>query len=222
MLDVELMPNKQLIGLLGGTSWPSTISYYEELNRKINYPRILLYSIDYGTIKPLYGKPNNWNKIAEMLKAEIEIIVSKGVDSLIICNNTLHKAFDIIENELNLKIPVHHAGKLSAKKAREIGAKKVLLLATKFTMQDGFFAKYFNDLGIEVILPSLSEMDEIQKMQTQIANGKILPEFSEKFEEIIKNNKSDAVCLACAELPLAVKNSPVPIINPMVEQIGSL
>ena len=154
------MQNKPLIGLLGGTSWPSTISYYEELNRQINYPRILLYSIDYGRIKPLYGNSENWQKIAELLKAEIEIITSKGIDSLIICNNTLHKAFDMIEPSLNLQIPVHHAGKLSAKKAQKLGAKKVLLMATKFTMQDGFFAKYFIDLGIEVVLPNLQEMDE--------------------------------------------------------------
>lgn len=182
----------------------------------------MLYSINYGRIKPLYGDAKNWQKIAELLKEEIEVIVSKGIDNLIICNNTLHKAFDMISSDLNLQIPIHHAGKLSAKKAQKIGAKKVLLMATKFTMQAGFFAKYFNDLGIEVVLPNLDEMEEIQAIQTQIANGKILPEFAGNFDRIIQNNPSDASCLACTELPLAVKNASVPIINPMVEQIDSV
>lgn len=213
------MQNKPLIGLLGGTSWPSTVFYYEELNKKIPFPRILLYSLDYSRIKPLYGDSENWGKIAELLKEEINVIISKGIDSLIICNNTLHKAFDLIEQDLNLQIQVHHAGKLSAKRAKDMSAKKVLLMATKFTIQDGFFAKYFTDLQIEVILPSIDEIEEIQSMQTQIANGKLLSEFSEKFNRIIKNNKADVVCLACTELPLAVKNSPIPIINPMLEQI---
>ena len=49
----------KLIGLLGGTSWPSTMLYYEKLNSLVNKQlggfnsaRILLYSIAFDVIKP--------------------------------------------------------------------------------------------------------------------------------------------------------------------------
>ena len=45
------------IGLIGGTGWVSTQAYYKIINEtvnrklgKLNFPRIILYSVNYGDI----------------------------------------------------------------------------------------------------------------------------------------------------------------------------
>ncbi len=216
------MQTKPLIGLLGGTSWPSTIPYYEAINRQLHYPRILLYSIDYGRIKPFYGQADRWNDIIRALQEDIELICSMGIEHLIICNNSLHRAFDAIKDQLNLSVSVYHAGLLSAQYAQQQGYQRVLLLATKLTMLDGFFARYFQAIGIEVVIPEATDIETIQTIQTQVAQGAIKPEFFEQMNHIIERYPADAVCLACTELPMVVKGSRIPVINPSDIQVKAL
>jgi aspartate racemase len=131
------------IGLLGGTSWPSTIEYYRILNELaqsrlggFHSANILLRSIDYHEIKSRYHE--GWNEIPSLLRKEIEALARLGPDCLVICNNTLHKAFDVIEADLRLTAPVFHIVAVTGKFARSRHFKRLLLLGTKFTMEDGF------------------------------------------------------------------------------------
>lgn len=213
--------SRNLIGLLGGTSWPSTILYYEKLNQivhkelgKFHSARIFLYSINYNDIKSSY--PDNWSNVESYLKEEIQFLLTKQPSCLIICNNTLHKAFDSLN--LNISIPVFHAGLLSAKEAVQKKYRKVLLLGTKFTMEDGFFTKYFEDYGIEIVIPNHEHRIFIQEIQTQISAGVKNDSFFRTFQQIISVYKNlDAICLACTELPLYINsdNCKLPIINPI-------
>lgn len=213
----------KIIGLLGGTSWPSTISYYENLNRLaqqrlggVHSARLLLYSIDYHAIKSQYQ--GGWHNIPALLAAEILSFLERRPDCLIICNNTLHKAYDLIEAELGINIPVFHAGRLAATDAKQRGMKIILLLGTAFTMEDGFFARYFEEQGITVIVPSPEDRKQIQAMQTELAAGKMHPSYESAFQEIIKRYpQAEAAVLACTELPLVIneQNSPLPLINPV-------
>ena len=211
----------KLIGLLGGTSFPSTMLYYEKLNQLVNQKlasfnssRILLYSINYNEIKSSYA--TNWKNVEKLLQSEIEFLLEKKPDCLIICNNTLHKAFDSMN--LDIQIPVFHAGKLSAKFAKMHGYESVLLLGTKFTMEDGFFAKYFENLGINAIIPNENDRIQIQSLQTRISSGVKSDNFYDDFAKILsKYTNADAICLACTELPLYInpQNCTLPIINPI-------
>lgn len=144
----------KLIGLLGGTSWPSTIEYYRLLNQLAasrlggyHSAKILLKSLDYHTIKSSYN--DGWDRIPELLKQEIEDFLLCKPDCLILCNNTLHKAYDLIAGELNLPIPFFHAVDLAADCANSRGYARVLLLATKFTMEDNFYRSKIEAKGIK-------------------------------------------------------------------------
>ena len=211
----------KLIGLLGGTSWPSTMLYYENLNKLVNKKlasfnssRILLYSINYNEIKSSYA--TNWKNVEKLLQSEIEFLLEKKPDCLIICNNTLHKVFDNLN--VDIKIQVFHAGNLAANFAKMHGYKSVLLLGTKFTMEDGFFAKYFENLGIRVVIPNESDRIDIQNLQTRISSGVKSDDFYNEFSKILsKYTNADAICLACTELPLYInsQNCKLPIINPI-------
>jgi aspartate racemase len=210
------------IGLLGGTSWPSTIEYYRILNELaqsrlggFHSANILLRSVDYHEIKSRYH--DGWDEIPSLLKNEIEALVRFSPDCLVICNNTLHKAFDMIEADLALAIPVFHAVKATGRFAQSKHFERLLLLGTKFTMEDGFYHRGLEQFGLQVSTPALEERIEIQRIQSQLAQGRMKPEFRKYFLELIGRHADvDAVVLACTELPLVIdrKDVAIEIINP--------
>lgn len=210
------------IGLLGGMSWPSTIEYYRFLNQLTqeklggyHSANVLLYSIDYHEIKTRYA--NGWDEIPDLLKRELEKLIKLGPDCIIICNNTLHKAFDLIEPDMALSIPIFHIVDVTGKHAKKKKLHNLLLLGTQFTMEDGFFQRKLERCGLTVRIPESQDRIEIQKVQTKLAKGLMENNFHDRFHKIIsKHSEVDAVVLACTEIPLVVKQKDydIPILNP--------
>ena len=214
------------IALLGGTSWPSTIEYYTKLNQLISQKLgghhscpMILYNIDYHEIKSRYA--DGWAEIPGLLKTEIDNILKLNPDGVIICNNTLHKAFDMIKNEMQIPVPVFHVIDLTKTYILENNWKRVLLLGTKFTMEDDFFKQPLIDAGIQIEIPDLQERIEIQAIQSELAKGIITKEYEEYFQKLTdKYADFDAFILACTELPLAFEkvNSQPVLINTITLQ----
>ena len=113
---------------------------------------LLLRSIDYHAIKSRYH--DGWDEIPELLATELEEFGRRGPDCLLICNNTLHKAYDLVRGDLELDVPVIHMVDSVAKGAVSRNFKSLLLLGTKFTMEDGFYARRLGEFGLIVTTPS--------------------------------------------------------------------
>lgn len=213
----------KMIGLLGGTSWPSTIEYYRILNELaqeklggFHSANLLLRSIDYQDIKSRYNQ--RWDEIPPLLEHQIKELANLGPDCLIICNNTLHKAFDVVENNLELSIPIFHIVRATGREAQANNLNRLLLLGTQFTMEDGFYHQGLEDYGLTIVTPDESERINIQRIQSQLAKGIMKDEFRDFFIELVEQYSAevDAVVLACTELPLAFgqQDSDLPILNP--------
>lgn len=211
------------IGLLGGTGWFSTISYYTLLNQLVNQrlggyhsAEIILKSIDYHEIASNYGKDHQL--VANLLKIKLSELIQLAPDCILICCNTLHKYYDIIKSELNSNIPVLHAVELTSQTLVQKQYKSALLLATKFTMQDGFFAKILENAGLQVTLPLPEEQTKMQEIHREIMKNQITDSAKKYFLDLIlKNNHVDAVVLGCTEYPLIVdpQQTPIPVIDPV-------
>lgn len=211
------------IGLLGGTGWSSTIGYYKLLNQLVaarlggfHSAKILLKSIDYHDINSTYGKDHH--ATAQTLKKELEHLISIKPDCIIICCNSLHKYYDLIKSSLITDIPVMHALELVARHLQHTNKKNVLLLATKFTMEDGFFAKKLQDSGINVAIPSEEERVGMAAIHSELMHNQITQVSRDYFARIIGKHKDfDAVVLGCTEYPLVVdaSNSVLPIVDPV-------
>lgn len=211
------------IGLLGGTGWSSTITYYTLLNELVNQrlggyhsAKIILKSVDYHDIMSTYGKDHE--KTARILRQELSGLVALKPDCAIICCNTLHKYYDMIKADAHYNIPVFHAVELTAKYITDLNYKKVLLLATKFTLEDGFFAKILEHHGINAIIPDEAERNEMRAIHTDLMLNKVTDQAKEYFSALIHRHKDcDAVVLGCTEYPLVVNQntSPLPIIDPV-------
>jgi aspartate racemase len=217
------------IGLLGGTGWSSTIGYYKLLNEMVNQrlggqhsAKILLKSIDYHDIKSNYGKDHE--KVSQLLQQELSELITLNPDCIMICCNTLHKYYDIIKDQLNSRIPVMHAVDLVTQHIKKQGYKRILLLATKFTMEDDFFAKKLEHAGAEVTVPNPDERKEMAMIHDQLMQDVVTTEAKNYFQTLIhKHNNLDAVVLGCTEYPLLVDQaiSPLPLINPVYLQAES-
>ncbi|MCA0253860.1 MAG: amino acid racemase [Proteobacteria bacterium] len=143
---------------------------------------------------------------------------------LIICCNTLHKYYDIIKLELNLKIPVFHSVELVRRRIRNVGFSKVFFIATKFTMEDGFFARELEQEGISVIVPDKIEREEMQQIYSQLMRD-VISEYAKKyFKSLVEKYKNlDAVILGCSEFALILNsnNSSMSIIDPIYLQCSA-
>jgi aspartate racemase len=216
------------IGLLGGTSWPSTIEYYRLLNEMAqerlgghHSARLLLKSIDYHEIKSRYHA--GWDEIPALLRGELESFARLGAGGaggpqcLVICNNTLHKAYDSFAQEIDLGMPLFHVVSETGVHARAQGWRRLLLLGTQFTMEDGFYHRGLEAYGMDVSTPVQADRIGIQEIQSQLARGVMRPDFRDYFKSLVGRYPDvDAVILGCTELPLAMAQPDyaLPLINP--------
>ena len=215
------------IGMLGGTGWTSTITYYRLLNQGVreklggsHSARLILQSIDYHDLKTNYGVDDP--KVCDVLTTELKSLIALKPDCIMICNNTLHKYFDLIKDRLTLDVPVFHVVDLIAQSLKAQNLKKVLLLATKFTLEDGYFTQSLSQQGIEVTIPEAEDRGRISAINLELGQNKVTQESRDYFKDLIQEyNDLDAVVVACTELPIVINetNSCLPIIDPVPLQV---
>ena len=209
------------IGLLGGTGWASTILYYKQLNELVgehlggyHSAKILLKSIDYHDIMGFY----NTDKVASILQNELSDLLACKPDCLIICCNSLHKYYDMIKDKLNISIPVFHAVELVRDAIIQKKFHTVLLLATTFTLNDGFFAKTLERRGIKVLTPNAQEREHMKKIHDELMQNHVT-EISKKYvgDLIASYENAQVVVLGCTEYSMIVDatNSVLPMIDPV-------
>lgn len=215
----------RLIGVLGGTSWPSTILPYRMLNREVerrlgghHSARIVLYSIDYHAIRSAYT--SGWDAVPGLLKAEIGTLLGFGPACWMIANNTLHKAYDRIEADLPADPPMFHAIRLVREHLLANGIRRVLLLGTQFTMEDGYYARPLEQAGLVVDVPVLADRERVQAIQTRLATGETDPAFAACLADLCARHAAagcEAVIAGCTELPLALTQEmvSVPLVDPL-------
>jgi aspartate racemase len=212
------------IGLLGGTSWPSTVEYYRILNRLVqerlggyHSAELILLSIDFHALKSLFH--DGWDEIPRLLRRELDRLARLGPDCILICNNTMHKALDLLQDLP--PIPIFHIVDLTAAHAAERGLRRLLLLGTKFTMEDGYFHRYLEKYGLEVVVPTPSDRDAVQAAQSELVRGTVRDSHRDYLRGLIRSFPDvDGVILGCTELPLAVDPAEhtIAVLDPMTIQ----
>ncbi|MCC0628555.1 MULTISPECIES: aspartate/glutamate racemase family protein [unclassified Clostridioides] len=167
------------IGLIGGMSWESTITYYQVINTVIkerlgglHSSKCILYSVDFQEIEECQSS-GNWEKSAKILSDAAIKLQGAGADFIVICTNTMHKVADKIQE--NIHIPLLNIANVTAEVLKEKGVKKVALLSTKYTMEQDFYKKIIINNGIEVLIPN--EEDRIIVNNTIFQNDTSIPLF---------------------------------------------
>ncbi|MDN9158103.1 aspartate/glutamate racemase family protein [Clostridioides difficile] len=203
------------IGLIGGMSWESTITYYQVINTVIkerlgglHSSKCILYSVDFQEIEECQSS-GNWEKSAKILADAAIKLQEAGADFIVICTNTMHKVSDKIQESIH--IPLLHIADVTATVLREKEIKKVALLGTKYTMEQDFYKNVIINNGIEVLIPN--EEDRIIVNDTifnELCLGIVSESSKKAFLSIIDNlgkQGAEAVILGCTEIGLLIKQN---------------
>jgi len=200
------------IGLIGGLSWESTAIYYQLLNKEVSKrlggkhsAKIRMYSFDFDEIDN-YLQENNFEAIENRLIEEARKLEQSGADMLMLCANTAHKWAGQVQSSVS--IPILHIATATGKNIQSLGLKHVLLLGTKYTMEEDFIKGKLNtDFNIQVTVPG---KEDIQKIHNIIFEELIVGKFKESSKMTLLNiihsfDDIEGVILGCTELPLIIK-----------------
>lgn len=216
--------NMKVLGLIGGTSWHSTIEYYKFINESVNEhfgnntnPPLAVFTIDQAQVHK-YQIENNWSGIADMLIEAGKRLEAAGAEKLMFCANTPHKVFNDVEKQLN--VPIIHIADATTTSIKKQGIKKLCFLGTKYSMTEDFITKRIANNGIEVLAPSQPEViDELHRIIIEeLTYGKIIPESKEYVLDVIHSfgeQGARGVILGCTEFPLMINQEDleIPIFN---------
>lgn len=205
------------IGLLGGMSWESTLTYYKLLNEGVknalggfHSAKIVLYSVDFDEIEILQ-RNGKWEEAGQALAKCAKSLELAGADFILICTNTMHKVIEYLQKEV--KIPILHIANATAKSLHVEKCKKSILLGTRFSMQEDFLKKVLIQEGIKVVTPTKEQIQIIDAIIfEELVLGIINPESRKKYQEIIESlskedKEIDSVILGCTEIGLLIKQS---------------
>ncbi|RJP69020.1 MAG: aspartate/glutamate racemase family protein [Candidatus Abyssobacteria bacterium SURF_17] len=207
------------IGILGGLSPESTVTYYEYITRKYterfgdySYPEVIIYSVTFQNYVN-WGDSGEWNKITEDMVKVARALERAGADFGIIATNTMHLVFD--EVQASVRIPFLHIADATAEAIKARGSSKVGLLGTKFTMTKPFYRERLAAKGISVVVPDAPDMDEVNRViYEELVRGRLLDSSRKKFVEVISRlgeMGADGVILGCTEIPLLVSQTDSPL-----------
>ncbi|WP_299789420.1 aspartate/glutamate racemase family protein [uncultured Shewanella sp.] len=201
------------IGMIGGMSWESTLSYYKAVNEGVkcrlgglHSAKVVLNSVDFAEIERLQHL-GEWGKTADILSDAAVSVEAAGADFFMICTNTMHKVAD--EITARVSIPLLHIADATAEQLVSDGVKKVGLLGTQFTMEQEFYRGRLTDkFGIEVVIPDSEQRACVhQIIYEELCQGQVNTTSREAYLAIIHDLQAqgaEAVILGCTEIALLV------------------
>ena len=202
------------IGLIGGMSWESTVTYYKIINETVkeklgglHSAKCILYSVDFQEIEECQAN-GNWEKSGEILGEAAYNLEKAGADFIVICTNTMHKVINQIKEKIS--VPILHIAEMTAEKILEKGLKNIALLGTKYTMEQDFYKSKLIEKGINVIIPDKNDIETINEViYDELCLGTINFNSKKKFLEIVDKLRSkgaEGIILGCTEIGLLIKN----------------
>lgn len=198
------------IGLIGGLSWQSTLTYYRLLNEEVgarlgghHSADLRIWSVDFDPIHQAQLRDDHeW--IGAELAAAGRGVVGAGAELLVIASNTCHRYAERIEETAGK--PVVHIIEATADRIGSAGMKTVLLLGTDYTMSGSFYSSHMARFGIECIVPEPEERTEVHRIIfDELVHGDIRAPSKGQLLQIIDDaaeQGAEGVIFGCTELGL--------------------
>lgn len=198
------------LGLIGGTSYHSTIDYYRMINEKVGdvigadqNPELLLYSLNIALMRS-----GDEEKIKNEYLRITKELISIGAEGILICANTPHMVYDFVQPQID--VPILHIGKAIGDYATKNNFKNLALLGTKPTVKKKFLEDYLKDnYPLDITLPDEENIDKVhQYISKELTQGIFSDEAKSYFldqMEVLKAKGADAMIMGCTELPMLIK-----------------
>lgn len=203
------------IGLIGGMSWESTVTYYQLINETVKQQlgglhsaKILMYSVDFAEIEE-YQAQGKWAESADVLAQAAVNLETAGADFLLICTNTMHKVAPQVQSRVS--IPLIHIAEATADALKAEDITTVGLLGTKYTMTQDFYKQKLIDAGISVVIPDEAGVELVNHViYDELCLGIVKEESRQRYTAIIEQLRSrgaQGVILGCTEIGLLISQA---------------
>lgn len=211
------------LGLLGGMSWESTVSYYRIINQTVSRElggfhsaMILLFSVDFHEIEVLQ-REGDWERSGEVLADAARKLETAGADLLVLCTNTMHLVAPAIERAV--RIPLLHIADATADAIQPAGLRTVGLLGTRFTMEEPFYRERLEARGLKVVVPEAEDRETVHRViYDELCGGEINAASRSAYEDVMRRlveKGAEGIILGCTEIGLLVgpANASVPLFD---------
>jgi len=200
------------LGILGGMTPESTVTYYQHIVRRYQqrygdhgFPEIVIYSVSFQDFEN-WMEAGEWDRIGERLGQALRSMHAAGVEVAVIASNTMHLLFDRLQRESGMPLISIVETTAAAIERAHLGT--VGLLGTRFTMEKPFYAEGLARHGIRTIVPDAEERGGIHRViMDELSLGRLEPASRRRYVEIIERlaaRGAEGVVLGCTEIPLLV------------------
>lgn len=198
------------IGLLGGMSWQSTISYYRYINEEANVrlggqhsADLLVWSGDFAPVARC-TEARDWGELSRILVPAAKSLAAQGAEVLVIAANAAHAVADAVEAYGG--VPVVNIVDVTAHRLKDAGVETAALLGTAAVMEEPFYRERLEADGVECIIPSGEARKEIDRIVfEELVNG-IVDDGSHRSLvdaiDVLADEGAEGAILGCTELSL--------------------
>ena len=202
------------IGLIGGTSYHSTLVYYRLINELVqekigagSNPTMLIYSQNIDLMRS-----QDFKKIRETYLETSLMLQNEGMEAIVICANTPHLVYDYVQPKID--IPILHIANAIGEEAERLGLKKLGLLGNKPTMTKGFIPKILKEkYHIETIIPEEHCISTAHNYVSKELTQGIFSEESKSFflnqMRLLRDRGAEGIILGCTELPILINKEDI-------------
>lgn len=206
----------RLLGLTGGTSWESTVLYYQLLNRMTrerlgghHSAPLVLRSLDFAPVEAA-SAAGDWDTVARHQIDAARLLEAAGAEALVICANTMHIVAPRIAEAVDL--PIIHIADATADAILRGGSTRPLLLATRYTMEQPFYRERLAAHGVEAVVPDLPGRDLVHAIIfDELVKGVVTPASKAKILDLIaimcESEGIDGVIYGCTEIGMILSPS---------------
>lgn len=201
------------LGLIGGMSWESTAVYYRLLNEGVkerlgglHSASLLLASCDFAPVAAMQAA-GDWDRLSAALCADARRLERAGAEAIVLCTNTMHKLAPDLEAAV--AIPVLHIVDATGDALARAGARRPVLLATRFTMEETFWrARLEARTGIAALVPDAAGRALVHRVIYEELCRGIVTDASRAdvlaIVDALAAEGADAVILGCTEIGLLI------------------
>ena len=220
------------LGLIGGVGPESTVPYYKGIVFGVKdrvghdfFPRITIESMSCFDVVPM-SVAGKKQELVDYFLDGIKSLAAAGCDFAALSCYTGHMVFEELEKVS--PIPLVSIVEATLDEAKKRGYKRVLLLGTKATMEDGFFQKPFLRDGVDVVTPDAATRDWVaDHIMNELEQGIVKDDTAAAFREIalslMRQHDADALVLGCTELPMVFsKYSDIPQLDGVQIHVNAL
>lgn len=207
------MREPKVIGLLGGMSWPSTISYYRALNEGAQQAlggshsgRVLVWSEDYAKVEQLQLE-ERWDDAGQLLADGARRLEAAGAELLGIACNTMHRVVDAVRSVTT--IPLIDIVETTTAEVLARRARCAAVLGTALTIEAAMYAQALEQVGITPIAPVGADRDLLDRIiYKELCLGRLTTASRANLYDIAGRlvvAGADVLVLACTELGEAMR-----------------